>query len=69
MEDVEPHGPFNKILKFSSGVQAGEMRNVINSTLPTVLHAKSSKVKTADPKCHELTIKSISIRPSERPTD
>jgi len=43
MEDVEPHGPFNKILKFSSGVQAGEMRNVINSTLLTVLHAKSTE--------------------------
>jgi hypothetical protein len=40
-----------------------------SSSNPTVLQAKSSKVKTADPKCHQPATKSISISPLDRPTD
>ena len=50
-------------------------RAVIKSKIPciflkeNVLPAKSSKVKTADPKCHQLTIKRISISPSSEVPD
>jgi hypothetical protein len=52
----------------NSGAQNLLRKNCSSSNL-TVLHAKSSKVKTADPKSHQPAIKRITISPLDRPTD
>ena len=53
--------PASKALELKATMEG---KNPCAPSLPTVLHAKISKVKTADPKWHQLT--TVKIRRSDR---